>query len=603
MNNCNRLYTLMLLVFTWVVPSLSQAQQVKVVSLEETVGDVATAEGKIVDNNFEPCALLKIRIKCEAVNIKSDWMVRLEPHQENETWVWLCAGTRDITVTSQQFLPLSIAFSEQNPNIRSLRGKHTYSLTLNLEEETHLPDGIEVDIKCNVSNIMPQIDGRSVSLGKVILGEGRHLVTVSAEGYEPYADTLDVNPFVKVQSYSINLVKAINDYSVYIKNGDSFCQKKQYSKAIQQYRMAVEHKYGEGFFRMGQLYARGWGVEQDFVEAYGWYLKGSNLGYAPAINALGELYRYGYGVERDYTRSRSLFMQASAKGNITALASLGDLYEHGYGVPKNADSALYFYNKASKANDAKGMRLLADTYFNYGAKKGNNMCEQLKKAEPLYIKAAEKGDDIAMATLAIIHLNYDCVGAKLSKSERQAAVQRWWKEAETYNNPPTFRMMGDYYSFNEFTQIAYYQRAAKYGDEDAMNRLGRIYQNLGFDKEARAWYRKAANDGNAYAYYKLGDAMRVGSLGYEQNIDSTLCYYLKAITYGLSGDAKMFCNEYFSAVAKNRVAIVAYSLGSEFETGHGTGIDLEKAIRLYRIAARKDHQPAKEALDRLGVSY
>lgn len=577
------------------------AQQVKVLSLEETVGDVATAEGKVVDNNGEPCALLKIKMLGAVVNIRSDWMIRFEPHLEKEYWVWLCAGTREVTVTSSQFLPYTIVFSQHNSGIRRLRGGHTYLLNLCFEKEHEQQYGIDITITCKLPQLEIQVDGRGVSLGTVTLDEGKHILSATCDGYEPYIDTLDVNPFIKGQIHTINLVKAIKDYSVYIKTGDHFCETKQYSQAINQYQMAVMHRYGEGFLRMGQMYARGWGVKQDFNEAFGWYLQGSQLGYAPAMNALGELYWYGYGVERDYSRSRSLYLQAIAHGNITAIASLGQLYENGDGVPKNEDSALYFYKKASKQGDAKGLRLLAGTYVDAGKKYGVSMCEQLQEAIPLYLKAAKMGDDIAMATLSILYSEYNCVEKKLNIIERKRVSKQWMEDALEYHHPRVYLWIGDH-SGDSKEQIIAYTLAARCGEEEAMNRLGQIYKKAGFAETALLLYRKSASNGNAYAYFKLGEAMRVGSLGFAVNNDSASYYYLKAIAYGISGDAYHSINTYLSYYYKPALAMKAYTIGVEFETGVGGDIDLAKAIKMYRMAANMGSEFAKEALDKLGVS-
>jgi hypothetical protein len=74
--------------------------------------------------------------------------------------------------------------------------------------------------------------------------------------------------------------------------------------------------------QLGQLYANGRGVPQDYVTARGWYEKAAAQGNAWAQAQLGQLYANGQGVPQDYATARGWYEKAAARGNAWAQAQL-----------------------------------------------------------------------------------------------------------------------------------------------------------------------------------------------------------------------------------------------------------------------------------------
>jgi TPR repeat protein len=56
--------------------------------------------------------------------------------------------------------------------------------------------------------------------------------------------------------------------------------------------------------RLGYMYSKGRGVQQDFTEAFRWYMKGAEAGNAQSMHNLGYLYYEGRGVRNDYEQAR-----------------------------------------------------------------------------------------------------------------------------------------------------------------------------------------------------------------------------------------------------------------------------------------------------------
>lgn len=105
--------------------------------------------------------------------------------------------------------------------------------------------------------------------------------------------------------------------------------------------------------RLGDLYQRGDGVEQDDAEAVAWYLRAAEGGYADAQFRLGFAYANGAGVDLDYAESHAWFHRAAEQGHDAAQWILGSLvYFHGRGgVPRDDVQAAMWLYLALSQND------------------------------------------------------------------------------------------------------------------------------------------------------------------------------------------------------------------------------------------------------------
>lgn len=88
-------------------------------------------------------------------------------------------------------------------------------------------------------------------------------------------------------------------------------------------------------FNIGLAYARGQGVSQDYKEAVTWWRKGAEQGDVNAETALGGAYQAGGGIPEDYSQSAFWFRKAAEQGNTLAEFGLGLNYAMGWGVPRN----------------------------------------------------------------------------------------------------------------------------------------------------------------------------------------------------------------------------------------------------------------------------
>ena len=133
--------------------------------------------------------------------------------------------------------------------------------------------------------------------------------------------------------------------------------------------------------QLGQLYANGRGMPQDYATAQGWYAKAAAQGHAWAQNQLGQLSADGLGVPQDYKKARQWWEQAAAQGVAQAQYNLGQLYTNGRGVPQDYTTARGWYEKSAAQGNAWAQAQLALLYAN-----GRGVPQDYTKARGWYEK-------------------------------------------------------------------------------------------------------------------------------------------------------------------------------------------------------------------------
>lgn len=133
----------------------------------------------------------------------------------------------------------------------------------------------------------------------------------------------------------------------------------------------------------------------------------------------------------------------------------------------------------------------------------------------------------------------------------------------------------------------WYECAARNGDAEAMTNLGYMYAHghgMPVDGEkAVKWYTLASTNGSYLA---------MGNLAY---------LYLTGIFVGKANPEKAVQLYEKVVEMEPQAECYKYDLGTCYENGTGTPVDMKRAIALYRDAARLGSGLAKKALRRLGV--
>ena len=105
---------------------------------------------------------------------------------------------------------------------------------------------------------------------------------------------------------------------------------------------------------LGNMYANGRDVRQDYAEAVRWYRQAAEQGHAVAQKNLGVMYYEGRGVRQDDAEAVRWYRQAAAQGFAAAQTLLGMMYENGRGVHQDLALAQEWFGKACQNGDQDG---------------------------------------------------------------------------------------------------------------------------------------------------------------------------------------------------------------------------------------------------------
>ena len=309
--------------------------------------------------------------------------------------------------------------------------------------------------------------------------------------------------------------KAVNSYRKAAEQGSSSSQlhlgsayefgngvTKNYFEAAKWYRMAAEKGDSMAQKCLGEAYENGRGVAQDSIEAYKWYnlaviqygYKNSlfekdrdklSLALAPEQIAEGERRAAEFLANKKSTGNQSPIPPSDSIQQVAAIAtSNGTGTPIGEGQISNATAtALKTLKETAEAGDAKAQYSLGYAYWN-----GEGVAKDTSKAMKWLRKAAEQGNMQAQEWLQVVYGGgYGIDGVKKDASE----AAKWKREA-----------------------VESYRKAAEQGDAKAQYKLGRAYSDGEVvskdDVEAVKWVRKAAEQGNADAQGWLGRCYKYG---------------------------------------------------------------------------------------------
>jgi len=230
---------------------------------------------------------------------------------------------------------------------------------------------------------------------------------------------------------------------IYLNQARNYKESGDYASAIALYDVLANSGSAVAHRELGDMYAKGVGVERNPVVAFNWYKKGSiegdSLSAKALIDSLDDVYDEGvkYYSAGKYSDALSSWKMSASYDHIDSMESLGDLYRLGkLGEPDYPEAAKWYRSAADldRKYSARmlGMMLLSGEYIK------KNLSESLK-----YLNiSARKGDVDAYFYLAYAYV-------ERSRTESDLAAARAWYE----------------------------RSIAETGSVSAMNNLGLLYMN------------------------------------------------------------------------------------------------------------------------------
>ncbi len=252
--------------------------------------------------------------------------------------------------------------------------------------------------------------------------------------------------------------------------------------SAQAYQKAIELRAAEGYFGLGYFYDTGVGRPTDSEKAKDLYRKAIKL--KPTMG----LAHYNLSRILEYENNknwRKHHKRALELGNDNAMAYEGEYYVHGKnGYPKKVSKGLRLLKKAAKLRNSIALNELGDIYYY-----GDVVREDMRKAEKYFLETTSYGSGYGAYSVATIYKEGRVGRPDREKAKKYYLLGHKWGDC---NDPLT--AIGD----------LYYER------------LGRGKALAPNYKEAAKWYRKAVEDGEHEAIFRLVTLYRRG-LGVKQD--------------------------------------------------------------------------------------
>jgi TPR repeat protein len=142
-------------------------------------------------------------------------------------------------------------------------------------------------------------------------------------------------------------------------------QRRDYATAYALMRPLADQGLAAAQYNVGEMYAKGQGVEPNYPEAVKWFRKAADQGVAPAQfnlgllyappSFLGPMYANGQGVTLDYVEALKWFRKAADQGLADAQFLVGVMYVNGQGVAQDYVQAHMWFDLAAAQGDPKAL--------------------------------------------------------------------------------------------------------------------------------------------------------------------------------------------------------------------------------------------------------
>lgn len=99
-------------------------------------------------------------------------------------------------------------------------------------------------------------------------------------------------------------------------------------------------------YRIGKMYALGYGTAQDYSKAFGWFEKSAAAENKFAQYSLGSLYFYGNGIPQNYEKAFEYFKLSADQNNAYACYEAAKMLRDGIGVEKDMEQAENYFKNA-----------------------------------------------------------------------------------------------------------------------------------------------------------------------------------------------------------------------------------------------------------------
>jgi len=135
------------------------------------------------------------------------------------------------------------------------------------------------------------------------------------------------------------------------------------TQSLTELRTMAEQGDSDSQLKLGERYAKGKGVKEDYNEALKWYVKSAEQGNPQAQLYIGYDYAYGWGHPKDLVKAQQWFLKSANQGYAEAQFFLYYWYSTwAPGVPVDQAESTKWCRKAAEQGHALPQDMLASDY-------------------------------------------------------------------------------------------------------------------------------------------------------------------------------------------------------------------------------------------------
>ena len=317
--------------------------------------------------------------------------------------------------------------------------------------------------------------------------------------------------------------------------------------------------------------------------------KGAYAGNSEAQYTLAVRYEIGNGVDQDYNQAFQWYLKAGEQGHVDAEYKVGYYYESMLEKP-NTDEAINWYLKAANAYHVNAQKALADLLYKE---------EQYDQAFQWYLNAADQGIAEAAFMVGVYYQEL------LTEKDMNEAIKWYTKAADNGYTQAQMKLGELCYEEKQFEQgFQWYLKAAKQGVDRAEYYVGYYFQYLSQEPDntkAINWYTRSAEQGNATAQNALGELYYFNDQ-YEQAANWLELAAGQQITSAMNMSVVMYKNgwyysqdyhkafQFFQQSANLGDSTGQRLLGFLYLEGLGVKKNASKAFQLFTKSAKQGDQ-------------
>ncbi|OHS99059.1 hypothetical protein TRFO_08627 [Tritrichomonas foetus] len=266
----------------------------------------------------------------------------------------------------------------------------------------------------------------------------------------------------------------------------------------------------------GILYKKGEIVPKDLHKTVKYYEIAASKNFAPAQFELGAMYHFGNGVSVNHEKGLQLMKVAADNNNPFAALSTAELIL--FGDMKTVKNYCKLSSGQSKATE---YLILSRLYYRNRDKKAHYISKALQYLQ----KSADMSYPPAIHTLGVLYSK----GEYVLKDKNKAV--NYFKQAAELNYSESFYELGMIYCEPDLNfppnlelAIGYLKKGAELGNAQSQHQLGSWYWNQLQYKEAKKYFKLAADQNYPHSVYYLGLVYEI----YEKKTDMALYFYKTA---------------------------------------------------------------------------